>query len=181
MSVFRLPSITFLQLPAHIAPSPVRHAPHGKPARGQSCSTTPDVTCRGGRIRFAFSRPASQGVNHFRLRRMGNDNGREDDSEPVPIHEAPPTVPASKDREEQSAAPGLFSLVVARIRGHYGVVHAVLCVWRRNELGSGGQGFRGVGTSRTWSHAAECPQSAEVDVHSSAAASGGRQRWQPPL
>ena len=44
--------------------------------------------------------------------------GREDDGEPVPIHEAPPTVPASKAQEKYSAAPGLFSRVVARIRGH---------------------------------------------------------------
>jgi len=45
-------------------------------------------------------------------------HGREDDSEPMPIHEAPPTVPA-KTREEQSAAPRLISRVIARIRGHY--------------------------------------------------------------
>ena len=45
-------------------------------------------------------------------------HGREDDSERVPIHEAPPTVPASKAQEKHSAAPGLFSRVVARIRGH---------------------------------------------------------------
>jgi hypothetical protein len=44
--------------------------------------------------------------------------GREDDREPVPIHEAPPTVPASKAQEKHSVAPGLFSRVVARIRGH---------------------------------------------------------------
>jgi len=44
-------------------------------------------------------------------------HGREDDSEPVPVHEAPPTVPASKAAEEQSAAPGFFSRVVARMRG----------------------------------------------------------------
>ena len=45
-------------------------------------------------------------------------HGREDDSEPMPIHEAPPTVPA-KTRNEQSAAPRLISRVIARIRGHY--------------------------------------------------------------
>jgi hypothetical protein len=44
-------------------------------------------------------------------------HGREDDSEPVPVHEAPPTVPASKVPEEQSAALGFFSRVVARMRG----------------------------------------------------------------
>jgi hypothetical protein len=43
---------------------------------------------------------------------------REDDSEPVPVHEAPPTVPASKAQEEHSAAPGILSRVVAKIRGH---------------------------------------------------------------
>jgi hypothetical protein len=45
-------------------------------------------------------------------------HGREDDSEPVPVHEAPPTVPVSKAHEELSSAPGLFSRVFARIRGH---------------------------------------------------------------
>jgi hypothetical protein len=45
-------------------------------------------------------------------------HGREDDGEPVPVHEAPPTVPASKAEETHSAGPGLFSRVVARIRGH---------------------------------------------------------------
>jgi hypothetical protein len=45
-------------------------------------------------------------------------HGREDDSEPVPMHEAPPTVPASTVQDERVAAPGLFSRVVAKIRGH---------------------------------------------------------------
>ena len=45
-------------------------------------------------------------------------HGREDDSEPTPIHEAPTTVPASKAQEEFSAAPGIFGRVLARIRGH---------------------------------------------------------------
>jgi hypothetical protein len=45
-------------------------------------------------------------------------HGREDDTEPVPVHAAPPTVPASKPQEEHSAAPGLFGRVLARIRGH---------------------------------------------------------------
>jgi hypothetical protein len=45
-------------------------------------------------------------------------HGREDDSEPIPVHEAPPTARASKDQDEVSAVPGLFSLVVAMVRGH---------------------------------------------------------------
>jgi hypothetical protein len=40
--------------------------------------------------------------------------GREDDSEPMPVHEAPPIVPASK----HSIAPSVLSRVVAKIRGH---------------------------------------------------------------
>jgi hypothetical protein len=40
--------------------------------------------------------------------------GREDDSEPTPICEAPPTVPASN----HSTAPSVFSRVAAKIRGH---------------------------------------------------------------
>ena len=45
-------------------------------------------------------------------------HGREDDTEPVPMHAAPPTVPASKRQEEHGAAPGIFGRVLARIRGH---------------------------------------------------------------
>jgi hypothetical protein len=57
-------------------------------------------------------------VCHITERRLVfTRHGREDDSEPVPMHEAPPTVPGSKAQEEHSAAPGLFSRVVARIRG----------------------------------------------------------------
>jgi hypothetical protein len=36
-------------------------------------------------------------------------HGREDDTEPVPMHEAPPTVALSKAQAEYGAAPGLFS------------------------------------------------------------------------
>ena len=43
--------------------------------------------------------------------------GRENDSEPIPIHAAPPTVPASTVQDEHIDAPGLFSRVVAQIRG----------------------------------------------------------------
>jgi hypothetical protein len=45
-------------------------------------------------------------------------HGREDDSEPMPVHEAPPSVRASKAPEEPGAVPGLFGRVVAMIRGH---------------------------------------------------------------
>ena len=65
-------------------------------------------------------------------------HGREDDSEPVL---ALPTVRASKAQEKHSAAPGLFSRVVARIRGHYGIGDAVLGLRRRDALGSGNQGY----------------------------------------
>jgi hypothetical protein len=40
------------------------------------------------------------------------------DSEPTPVHEAPPSVRASKAPEEPGAVPGLFGRVVAMIRGH---------------------------------------------------------------
>jgi hypothetical protein len=45
-------------------------------------------------------------------------HGREDDSEPVPIHEAPPIVPASKAQEQHAGASGLLSRVTAWMRGH---------------------------------------------------------------
>jgi hypothetical protein len=45
-------------------------------------------------------------------------HGREDDSEPMPVHEAPPTVPASKAQEQHTGASGLLSRVIARMRGH---------------------------------------------------------------
>ncbi len=44
-------------------------------------------------------------------------HGREDDSAPIPMDAAPPTVPTSTV-QSQITAPGLFSRVVARIRGH---------------------------------------------------------------
>jgi hypothetical protein len=44
--------------------------------------------------------------------------GREDESEPLPMLAAPPTVPASTVQDEQITTPGLVSRVVARIRGH---------------------------------------------------------------
>ena len=43
--------------------------------------------------------------------------GREDDSEPMPVHEAPPIVPASKAQEARSAASGILRRVVAKMRG----------------------------------------------------------------
>jgi hypothetical protein len=44
-------------------------------------------------------------------------HGREDDSEPMPIHVAPPIVPESTVQDAHIAPPGLFGRVVARIRG----------------------------------------------------------------
>jgi len=45
-------------------------------------------------------------------------HGREDDSELMPIHEAPPTVPASKAQQQHTGALGLLRRVIARMRGH---------------------------------------------------------------
>jgi hypothetical protein len=45
-------------------------------------------------------------------------HGREDDSEPMPTHEASPTVPVSKAQEQHAGASGLLSRVIARMRGH---------------------------------------------------------------
>jgi hypothetical protein len=45
-------------------------------------------------------------------------HGREDDTEPMPVYAAPPTVPASKAQEERIAPPGILSRVVAKIRGY---------------------------------------------------------------
>jgi hypothetical protein len=69
--------------------------------RGLECHTFMCLACQAAEHRVVFMR-----------------HGREDDSESMPIHEAPPTVPA-KTREDQSAAPRLISRVIARIRGHY--------------------------------------------------------------
>jgi hypothetical protein len=44
-------------------------------------------------------------------------HGREDDSAPIPMNATPPTMPASKAQEEHSAAQGILSRVVAKIRG----------------------------------------------------------------
>ena len=45
-------------------------------------------------------------------------HGREDDSEPMPIHEALPTVPTSKAQQQHTGASGLVSRVIARMRRH---------------------------------------------------------------
>jgi hypothetical protein len=45
-------------------------------------------------------------------------HGREDDSGPMPIHTAPPTVPASPAHDRHIAALGLFGRAIARIRRH---------------------------------------------------------------
>jgi hypothetical protein len=42
--------------------------------------------------------------------------GREDESEPLPMLAAPPTVPASTVQDEQITTPGLFGRLVARMR-----------------------------------------------------------------
>jgi hypothetical protein len=44
-------------------------------------------------------------------------HGRENDSEPMPVHTAPPTVPAADVQEERIAPPGLFRRVVAKLIG----------------------------------------------------------------
>jgi hypothetical protein len=44
-------------------------------------------------------------------------HGRESDAEPLPVHPAPPIVPASAALDERIAAPGLFGRVLAKMRG----------------------------------------------------------------
>jgi hypothetical protein len=44
-------------------------------------------------------------------------HGREKDAEPMPVHVAPPTVPAADVQEERIASPGLFRRVVAKLIG----------------------------------------------------------------
>jgi hypothetical protein len=44
-------------------------------------------------------------------------HGREDDTEPVPVHALPRTALASTVQAEQIADPGLFSRMVAKMRG----------------------------------------------------------------
>jgi hypothetical protein len=43
--------------------------------------------------------------------------GREADPEPLPVHRAPPIVPASVVQDERNAARGLFTRVLAKMRG----------------------------------------------------------------
>jgi hypothetical protein len=43
--------------------------------------------------------------------------GRETDAEPLPVHPAPPVVPASAVRDGPIAAPGLFTRALAKMRG----------------------------------------------------------------
>ena len=73
----------------------------------------PDATNRGFE-HHTFVCSACHVTEH---RMLFMRHGREDD-EPMPIHEAPPTVPASNSQEQHTAAPGLLSRVIARIRGH---------------------------------------------------------------
>ena len=44
-------------------------------------------------------------------------HGRESDTEPMPVHTAPPIAPASTAQDERIAAPGLFRRVVTKLRG----------------------------------------------------------------
>jgi hypothetical protein len=50
-------------------------------------------------------------------RLMFTRHGRESDTEPMPMHTAPPIVPASVEDEHRVAAPGFFRRIVAKIRG----------------------------------------------------------------
>jgi hypothetical protein len=43
--------------------------------------------------------------------------GRETDAEPLPVHQAPPVVPATAVQDGPMAAPGLFRRVLAKVRG----------------------------------------------------------------
>jgi hypothetical protein len=44
-------------------------------------------------------------------------HGRESDTPTMPVHPAPPIVPASTAQDERLAAPGLLRRVLANIRG----------------------------------------------------------------
>ena len=74
----------------------------------------PDATNRGFE-HHTFVCSACHVTEH---RMLFMRHGREDESEPMPIDEARPTVPASNSQEQHTAAPGLLSRVIARIRGH---------------------------------------------------------------
>jgi hypothetical protein len=78
-------------------------------------NVVPEATMVRGFERHTFICSACHLAAH---RVVFTRHGREDDSEPVPVHEAPPTVPASKVQEEHIPAPGILSRVVAKIRGY---------------------------------------------------------------
>jgi hypothetical protein len=42
-------------------------------------------------------------------------HGRQDDLDPLPLHTAPPIVPASADQDEQLATSGLFRRLLAKL------------------------------------------------------------------
>jgi hypothetical protein len=44
-------------------------------------------------------------------------HGRESDTEPMPVHPAPPTVPAAAVQDERIAPPNLLRRVVAKLLG----------------------------------------------------------------
>jgi len=75
-------------------------------------NVVPDATMVRGFEHYGFFCSAC----HLAALRVFSRHG-EDDSRPLPIHEAPPTVPASKVQEERIAAPGLFGRVIAKMRG----------------------------------------------------------------
>ena len=74
----------------------------------------PDATNRG----FEHQTFVCSACHVTEHRMLFMRHGREDESEPMPIDEARPTVPASKAQEQHAAAPGLLSRVIARMRGH---------------------------------------------------------------
>ena len=74
----------------------------------------PDATNRGFE-HHTFVCSACHVTEH---RMLFMRHGREDDSEPIPIHEAPPTVPTSKAQQQHTGASDLVSRVIARMRGH---------------------------------------------------------------
>jgi hypothetical protein len=61
---------------------------------------------------------ASRAPVYERSRVVFTKYGREDDTQPVPLHAAPRIKRASTVEDEHVAAPGLLGRVMARLRGH---------------------------------------------------------------
>jgi hypothetical protein len=84
------------------------------------------TACGAELILMNVVRDAAPGFEHHSFTCLGchiterqvvfTRHGREDDSAPMPLHTAPPTVPASPAHDENIAAVGLFSRAIARIR-----------------------------------------------------------------